>query len=402
MRDRAWIWSVMVLTEEENGDAEIPSYRLQVKFQQNLGTEIEGNDTPGTATPLVGSDVFIYGNHATLTDSDYYAITLPAPGGSLRAEIIEGVSKTCESNDMDSEITLYDANLQLVADDDDDGRGFCSRIDGTGAQVQQDTQASNLPAGTYFILVKSHNTLNLTRNIFDYRLVVRYERPDIYLKDDFDNDLGKWSAVSADGGDLWLNPEAGLGGVKGLEAVVDDTNPLFVEDDRPMDDGRYRVDFLLDPFDFDPGMAQGHQRARIFIAFEEAPTRRLVAVVLKRQGAQYSLMSRVRRDDGTLADTGFFNIGPGTHRVECEWKRATSPSSADGEFRMWIDEDLVSESTNLQIYTSSVDFARLGAMSLKAGTSGRLRFDDFESRRYTYIGYWYGEPSGAVREGTER
>ena len=56
------------------------------------------------------------------------------------------------------------------------------------------------------------------------------------------------------------------------------------------------------------------------------------------KGAQFSLMGRARLDDNSLADTGFFNIGTGPHLIEIEWKRATSPVSADGEFRLWIDE----------------------------------------------------------------
>jgi hypothetical protein len=31
---------------------------------------------------------------------------------------------------------------------------------------------------------------------------------------------------------------------------------------------------------------------------------------------------------------------------------------------------------------------RLGAMTVKPGASGTLHFDDFESRRERYIGYW--------------
>jgi hypothetical protein len=33
-----------------------------------------------------------------------------------------------------------------------------------------------------------------------------------------------------------------------------------------------------------------------------------------------------------------------------------------------------------------VDFVRLGALSLKAGASGTIRWDEFESRRVRYIG----------------
>jgi hypothetical protein len=35
---------------------------------------------------------------------------------------------------------------------------------------------------------------------------------------------------------------------------------------------------------------------------------------------------------------------------------------------------------------SALDFARLGALSVKVGADGTLRWDEFESRRQNYMG----------------
>jgi len=210
---------------------------------------------------------------------------------------------------------------------------------------------------------------------------------DLVFRDDFESGtLLAWSAAAADGGDLAANGTSPLGGAYDMTGVVNDTSPLYVEDDGPVDEDHYRARFRIDARDFDPGMSQGHFRVRTFIVFEEAPTRRLVAVVLKRQGAQVSLEARTRRDDNSQADTGFFPIASGPHAVEIEWKRASTSLSGDGELRLWIDDTLVSTLTGLQNHVSSVDFVRLGALSVKTGASGRLSFDDFESRRSSYIG----------------
>ena len=62
---------------------------------------------------------------------------------------------------------------------------------------------------------------------------------------------------------------------------------------------------------------------RPFLAFEEAPTRRVMAIVLRRLNGDYSLMARARLDDNSQHDTGFKPIGPGTHFVEVHWRRAS-------------------------------------------------------------------------------
>jgi hypothetical protein len=89
------------------------------------------------------------------TDADVYSITVPA-GARIRAELFEGGSETCEGLGIDSRLTLLDeAGVQLV-DDDDDGRGYCSMIDGTGA-VPLDAAARNATATmkTYYLMVRA-------------------------------------------------------------------------------------------------------------------------------------------------------------------------------------------------------------------------------------------------------
>jgi len=364
--------------EELNGDGHWPAYYLQLKVQADRGAEVEPNDSVGNATPLPGSDVVIAGSHQVSTDKDYYAITIPFPGASVRAEVIEGGAITCESLLIDSKVGLHNALDQDLTGDDDNGRGYCSRMDGAGG-FAPNGNAVDLAPGTYYLVVESTNAFDVPKNKFDYRLVVQIQLKNVVFRDTFtSNDLSAWSTAATDGGDL----TAATGT---LEAHVNDTHPLYAEDQSPVDDGLYRAEFGLDTRDFDPGMAQGHFRARVFIAFEEAPTRRLLAVVLKRQGSQYSLMARARLDSGAQSDTGFFPLTPGNHYVEVAWRRATSPAAADGQLQLWIDETLVSSLGGLQNAVSAVDFVRLGALSLKTGASGTLAFNEFQSHRYSYI-----------------
>ena len=210
---------------------------------------------------------------------------------------------------------------------------------------------------------------------------------DLIFQDGFEfGNFTPWSAAQTDGADLAIAAAARLTPTgRGLRAVVNDTASLFVADDTPADESRYRARFYLDPNGFDPGEGQGHFRTRVFILFEDGP-RRLAAVVLKRQGGAYSLAARARLDDNAQADTPFVTIGDAPHFVEIDWRRSSGPSANDGWLHLWIDGTLRASLVSLDNSLSAVDFVRMGALSLKSGASGTLYFDELESRRQSYIG----------------
>jgi hypothetical protein len=221
-----------------------------------------------------------------------------------------------------------------------------------------------------------------------YAIAARRMLADLIFADGFESgNTSAWSSAATDGGDLGVSVPAALDGTGfGLQGLVDDTAGIFVVDERPDNEGRYRARFYFDPNDFDPGEALGRFRTRILLVLEESPVRRIAAVVLRRQGGNYSLMGRARLDDNSQADTGFFAIGNGPHFVEIDWQRSTTPNAADGRFELFIDGTSASVLTGLDNNLSSVDFVRLGALSVKAGASGTIYWDEFESRRLSYVG----------------
>jgi hypothetical protein len=212
---------------------------------------------------------------------------------------------------------------------------------------------------------------------------------DIIFEDGFESgDLTRWSSASTGGGDVTVTGGAALANTAhGMQAVVNDTAGIYVLDDSPSAETHYRARFYFDTNGFDPGEAQGHFRTRIFIAFDGLGQRQ-ITVVLKRQGGQYSVEGRVRLDDGTRVDTGFVSIPPGENFVEFGWNRAARPGVADGDFVLIVNGNGESTITLTGVDNAlgNVEFARLGAMSVKTGASGTLFFDQFESRRFTPIG----------------
>jgi hypothetical protein len=210
---------------------------------------------------------------------------------------------------------------------------------------------------------------------------------DLIFEDGFEsNDLTRWSSAQIGGGDLSVGGAAAMAGTStGLQAVVNDTGALFVQDNTPNFEGRYRVRFYLDPNGFDPGESQSHFRTRILIAFDPSGLR-VITLVLKRQLGAYTVEARVRRNDGTRADTGFFPITDAPHFIEFDWQKATGPGALDGSLQLWIDDISVATLTGIDNDQSAIDFVRMGALSIKTGAAGTVYYDQFESRRQRAIG----------------
>jgi cysteine-rich repeat protein len=165
-----------IALEESGRNATLASWYMRAEFPPGIGAEAEPNENLASATPLVGASGWIAGGHQASADLDWYSITVPA-GHSLRLETIEGdrAVETCESNGIDSKITLFNSAGTQLGSDDDGGRGFCSIVDGTGTTATH-TWARALPAGTYFIQVNSAVAAGAASQ-FDYKLIWKIRTP---------------------------------------------------------------------------------------------------------------------------------------------------------------------------------------------------------------------------------
>src|SRR5690348_15015569 len=71
---------------------------------------------------------------------------------------------------------------------------------------------------------------------------------DLIFSDGFESgSLSAWSAAVTDGGDLNASSAAALVGSQGLRAVINNTASIYVTDDRPNAEARYRARFYFDP-----------------------------------------------------------------------------------------------------------------------------------------------------------
>ncbi len=161
---------------ETGNNTTISQYVLEAQFYADGGSETEPNETIDAAN-VQAEETFVFGDHSLNADSDVYALAVPQ-GGSVRLETIEGALgvETCESLGVDTRITLYNPNGTQLAEANDGGRGFCSRLDGTGSEPSV-LAAHNLPAGTYYVQVRAAALAMGAAGQFTYRLAATVRAP---------------------------------------------------------------------------------------------------------------------------------------------------------------------------------------------------------------------------------
>lgn len=207
---------------------------------------------------------------------------------------------------------------------------------------------------------------------------------DLIFADGFEGgNLSAWTTNSNGGGDLSASGAAALGGSFGLQANINDTTKLYVQDDSPNLESRYRARFYFDPNSIT--MANGNVHT-IFIGYSGA-SKAVLQVDLRYSAGSYQLRAGLQSDSNTWTRSGWTIISDAAHFVEVDWQAATSAGANDGSLTFWVDGSQQANLTGIDNDTYRIDRVRLGAVSgLDAGTNGIYYFDAFESRRLNYIG----------------
>jgi uncharacterized protein YjiK len=207
---------------------------------------------------------------------------------------------------------------------------------------------------------------------------------DLIFADNFESgNLSAWSSSTTDGGDLTVNTAAALVGGSGLQAVIDDNVSIFVTDDTPNAEPRYRARFYFDPNSIP--MANGNAHF-LFEGFVGTSTK-VLQVEFRRSSGNYQLRARLLNDSTTWTNTNWFTITDGSHFVEVDWRAATAAGANNGSLTLWLDGIQKANLTGVNNDTRRIDRIRLGAVAgIDTGTRGTYYFDTFESRRQTYIG----------------
>jgi hypothetical protein len=207
---------------------------------------------------------------------------------------------------------------------------------------------------------------------------------DLIFADSFESgDFSAWSASRIDLGDLAVSPNAAMIGSRGMRAWLDDNNVIFLTDNSPSAEPRYRVRFYFDPNSISMASGDVHN---IFNGYMGTSTA-VLRVNFRYLSGVYQVRAGALNDVAHWTDTSWFSITDAAHAIELDWRAAASPGANNGGVTLWIDGAQTASIISMDSDTRVIDFARLGAITgVDTGTRGITFFDAFESRRQTYIG----------------
>jgi RHS repeat-associated protein len=200
--------------------------------------------------------------------------------------------------------------------------------------------------------------------------------------------LTSWTSSVTDGGDLSVTTAAKLAGSYGMQAVLDDTVSIYVRDDTPAAEARYRARFYFDL----NGLTMADNDSFYLLQGYGGSTV-VMRLQLLRESGQYKVLAQSLTDASAWVYSSKVVVSDDVHYVEVDWQVSTGAGADNGTLTFYLDGALQDTQTGIDNDTWRIDSARLGAVSsVDADTSGVMYFDAFDSRRTSYIGPAYGAP----------
>jgi hypothetical protein len=207
--------------------------------------------------------------------------------------------------------------------------------------------------------------------------------PDLIFADGFESgSFSAWSSSTTDGGNLSVGSTAALVGTRGMQALINDNNTIFVTDDTPNAEAVYNARFYFDPNSITMASGDNH-----FILYGYSGSKVVLRVQFRFSSGVYQMRAGLQNNSSTWTDTSYVAINDAPHAIEVDWRAATGAGTNDGGLTFWIDGAQVSGMSGIANDTYKIDSVRLGAVNgIDTGTRGTEFFDAFESHRQTSVG----------------
>ena len=262
------------------------------------------------------------------------------------------------------------------------GAGGSIRIEGNTISLNHATANGNTngaPGGQGRIAVYYQNTYS--GNLSPVGYLQKSTLPDSIFSDDFESgNLSKWSSSVTDSGNLSVSLASSYLGVYGLQAVINSTNPKYVENDLPSAVDSYHARFYVNPM----GMTMGASDTLDLFDGYSGTTNVFKVQLQEPTSGTYNVHAGAMSNTSVWSYTNWYPVASnGWSAVEINDQAGTS-----GSLTLYINGTSQPALTGINNGAWTITSVRLGAQNMtSANTHGTLYFDSFEFA--ALLGDWH-------------
>ena len=157
---------------------------------------------------------------------------------------------------------------------------------------------------------------------------------DLIFQDGFESGgLTAWTSSATNGGALSASSAAALVGATGLRAAINSNTAIYVTDDTPAAEPRYRARFYFDPNSMTMASGNAHY---IFYGYSGASTV-VLRIEYRFQSPNRQIRAALVNNATTWTTSSWFTISDAPHFIEIDWAAATAAGANNGYLTLWID-----------------------------------------------------------------
>jgi hypothetical protein len=142
-----------------------------------------------------------------------------------------------------------------------------------------------------------------------------------------------------------------------LQVLINDNNALYVTDDTPTAEQRYRARFYFDP----NSIAMSNNDAHYLFYGYSGTTIVVHRIEFRRSKGAYQLRATLRNDSSGWTSSSWFTVSDAPHFIEVDWRASTAAGANSGGLTFWIDGVQRAALTSIDNDTRRIDRVRLGA-----------------------------------------
>jgi hypothetical protein len=207
---------------------------------------------------------------------------------------------------------------------------------------------------------------------------------DLIFKDTFNScNAAAWTGGSVNSARLAFSTASGRNSTCGMAVTMAGSAAAYVVDPLPNAETQFRARFYFNPNTAKMGKNTPNT---IYIAYNTSG-QATVVMQIRYTGSAFQLRTGLISDTNSWSYTSWNTITRAWHSVELDWRASATTVANNGGLTFWIDGTQRGSLTAINNDQHKIDKVAMGTVQgIDSTMLGTYFFEDYESRRQSYIG----------------